>query len=308
MSQTYKILFMIMCLLGTSSCDADTIVKPADPITALPDPSTFITYLPGNMPLLILVGHGGSERPPGFKVRNCPGTVTVTDSHTLELAAQIMEEFAVQGLRPFLVTSSLHRSLMDTNRNRAEGTCNDARSGEAWDAFHGAIQRASLQITQTFGRGLLIDLHGHGHEIQRLELGYLLYSDELSVSDSLMDRNDYHELSSISALYTDHYPESSFSSLLRGKMALGSLFHDAGFPSVPSETDPHPLTGDPYFSGGYITATYGSLRGGGMDAIQMESNMTGVRDTPENRSRFAKSFSAQVLTFLRTWYSYQPDP
>lgn len=34
-----------------------------------------------------------------------------------------------------------------------------------------------------------MDMHGHGHSIQRLELGYLLSGDQVNLSDASLDAN-----------------------------------------------------------------------------------------------------------------------
>ena len=70
------------------------------------------------------------------------------------------------------------------------------------------------------------------------------------------------------------------------------------FPPVSSPSAPHPGK-EPYFRGGYSTARYCS---GGEDdgffALQIECPMPGVRDTPENRRRFAETLAAALEQWL----------
>ena len=47
---------------------------------------------------------------------------------------------------------------------------------------------------------MLLDLHGHGHDIQRLELGYLLDSNDLDLGNVQINAPTYAEKSSISQI------------------------------------------------------------------------------------------------------------
>ena len=84
---------------------------------------------------------------------------------------------------------------------------------------------------------------------------------------------------------------------------MGSYLNDKGYASVPSKEDIAPKEGELYFSGGFNTATYGSRDGGSVDAIQIELNMEGVRDSSENRTLFSKEFAQVLLGYLRTHYN-----
>ena len=52
--------------------------------------------------------------------------------------------------------------------------------------------------------------------------------------------------------------------------------------------------GSRYFSGGYITARYGSSNGGIISAIQVELPQPGIRDFEENWSSYASAFATTV--------------
>jgi hypothetical protein len=62
------------------------------------------------------------------------------------------------------------------------------------------------------------------------------------------------------------------------------------------------LAGQPYFSGGYNTVRHSSYLGGTVDGVQIECNMAGVRDTPQNRRRFADSLALALEDFLDAHY------
>jgi hypothetical protein len=113
--------------------------------------------------------------------------------------------------------------------------------------------------------------------------------------------------SSIARLVTDARSGASDVSLLRGTPSLGALLVAAGFPAVPSPSDPAPKESESYFSGGYNTVRHGSLNGGLTDAVQMECNYAGVRDSAENRAAFAEALAVALAEFLKKQYGW-PTP
>jgi hypothetical protein len=147
---------------------------------------------------------------------------------------------------------------------------------------------AKESVTSSYGRGLLIDVHGHGHTLQRVELGYNLSTATLNNNSfSTSDKNSscVRELANRTRV--------SFEELIRGSFSLGTLISLRGYPSVPSLDLPNPgKTGggdNDYFSGGYTVEIHGTMspNPGTINAIQMECNYTGVRDFIESRAAFA---------------------
>ena len=101
----------------------------------------------------------------------------------------------------------------------------------------------------------------------------------------------------------------SFSALLRGQTALGTLLAGGGYPAVPSQQDPAPADGDSFFSGGYNTRAHGCMDGGQICGLQIEANLTGVRDTASNRASFAMKLVEVYDEYLSTNFNiYLPDP
>lgn len=265
--------------------------------------SSYVIFEPGNMPLIISVAHGGDQRPEQLPDRSCFDAVHVKDEFTIELALEIQKEFAKIGKKPFLVINELHRSKLDANRNRVEASCGDINAIAVWDLFHQYIQESRAQVQTMFNKGLYVDLHGHGNPKQRIELGYLLYEDELALSDEQLNSEPLIEVSSLQHLVRTHPSGLLHSDILRGERSLGSLLHASGYPAVPSAQDKAPLLSDNYFSGGYNTANYSSYKGGPIDGVQIECNFSGLRDTEENRKAFAKAFVLSVSAFLEEHYS-----
>jgi hypothetical protein len=169
----------------------------------------------------------------------------------------------------------------------------------AWAEHHGFIDAAKQKVVQQYGRGLYLDLHGHGHDIQRLELGYLLRSSDLGLPDSLLDDPELINQSSIRRLALD--AAAGFVELVRGATSLGGLLAQQGFPSVPSHDQPDP-DGAPYFTGGYSTERHGSRDGGMISGIQIEVHWVGARDSTSSQAAFADALALVLETYLATHF------
>lgn len=281
---------------------------PVDPAPAIPaGPYTpgqsyfgrnqYIEYIAGNAPVIFTAPHGGGLTPEEIPPRGC-GT-TVTDRNTDDVARKVSAVFyARTGRYPHVVINRLARSRLDANRDIVEATCTNAAAAAAWEEWHGFIEIAKTASVAAAGRGWYVDLHGHGHPIQRLELGYLLNAPTFDLTDAEIDAQAALETSSSLRTLSRDDTTTSFAQLLRGPHSLGSLFAAEGFPAVPSASDPTPA-GAQYFAGGYNTDRHGCARGGPVCGLQIEANLAGVRDTEENRLRFAVAIVKVMTAFLR---------
>ena len=271
----------------------------------------YVEYIAGDSPVIYSAPHGGALRPghiPDRTVARCgESVVTGADLNTADLVRRIQQaHFARTGAYPHVVVNHLHRTKLDANRPLADAACGAPDAEEAWDAWHRFIEVARAEVVATSGRGWYMDVHGHGHAVQRLELGYLLGADALRQADAALDAAATLETTSSVAALSRETPVA-FSELLRGPSSLGSLYAAAGFPAVPSSGDPAPADGEAYFSGGYNTGRHGcrgaeTAPGGVVCGSQLEANFTGVRDDSTNRIRFAAATAAVVEEYLwRNW-------
>jgi len=263
------------------------------------DPYTEVQY--GNMPLIISVPHGGTDDPALIPDRTCPGITTVVDGRTIEMANAIDSVCKVDyGFQPYLVISYLKRTKLDQNRDLPEATCSNNAITGIWNNYHLSIDSFVTKITAKYPLALFIDLHGHGHTKQRLELGYLLSGSEL--------RNPASIVPSSSSIYNLLQQNTSLqiNQLLTGPNAFGTLMENLTVPSVPSQQDPAPLVTDLFFDGGYNTQRYCSGAYPKVFGWQIESNFTGVRDTQANRVKFAKAFLQSIIQFYSANTSMQP--
>ncbi len=258
----------------------------------------YTEYLPGELPLVVSAPHGGELRPGEIPDRTW-GT-TVQDRNTLDLALRIRSAVKARtGFYPFVILSRLHRIKLDPNREIEEAAQEDPEAERAWWEFQTYIVEAEALVEGIFGDGLYIDLHGHGHAIQRLELGYMLSSSDLNNADQALSTPAYVNKSSFKAL--GEKPGVAFADLIRGPSSLGTLFEAQGFPAVPSQSQPNP-GGQPFFSGGYNTGRHGSRDGGTVSGVQIECNYTGVRDTALNRQAFAEALAEVLSGFFPVYF------
>ena len=174
---------------------------------------------------------------------------------------------------------------------------------QAWRGYHQLIDSAKAEVERNYSRGLFIDMHGHAHVVQRIELGYLISKSELQLSDEELDTEDFILESSVRTLVGDNISNLSHSELLRGDQAFGTLLGLKGLPSVPSLQDPFPLDEDAFFSGGFNTVRHGSRdNGGNIDAIQIEMNPD-IRFDEDNRAMLIDSLATVILDYISLHYN-----
>ena len=182
MKAIFWTIFVFTILSCTSSSPTQSLPIVEEPVR---DPAEFVVVKQGTLPLILSVPHGENRHPSWIPSRECPDITTVQDANTIALAYAIMEEFERVGLgTPNLIYTTLWRERMDANRSLPEATCGNEESESVWTLYHQKIQHAKDSVQHHFGRGLLIDIHGHVHEIQRVELGYLPSGQELNLTDT----------------------------------------------------------------------------------------------------------------------------
>jgi len=293
-----------------SSSDPAAIVTPPAP-TYVAGQSYFgkndyIEYIAGNAPVILTAPHGGSLAPTTIPDRTagpCGGApTTVTDLNTRELVRAMQQQyFARFGKYPHVIITNLARRKLDANRRPPLATCGNADAEAAYADWHRFIDIAKQATLAAFGKGFYLDIHGHGHTVQRLELGYLLSDNELGLSNVALDASrGYEDAAGIRTL--SQFSPLSFSALLRGSTSLGTLYANNGIPAIPSQSDPAPMGAD-YFEGGDNTrrhscgaeaTPYGGTTGGNICGVQIEAHFTGVRDNAASRENFG-AVTARVL-------------
>jgi hypothetical protein len=266
--------------------------------------SGYTEYLAGSLPLVISAPHGGDLRPEGIPDRGW-GT-TVQDRNTRDLALQIREALReLTGAYPHLILSHLHRIKLDPNREIVEAAQGNPAAERAWWEYHTFADEAGARVEDTFRSGLYLDIHGHGHDISRLELGYLLSASDLTLDDLTLSSPTYVSRSSVGALVESS--GTSLADLVRGPLSLGTLLEERGVPAVPSTIQPDP-GGAPFFSGGYSTVRHGSRDGGSISGIQIEHHYPGLRDEASNRQWYASVLADALLAYFPAHFGFGLRP
>lgn len=261
----------------------------------------YVEYRVGEIPVILTAPHGGRLLPDSIADRT--SGARGIDRNTLELTEAISDAFAARtgGKRPFVIISHLHRRKLDPNRDIDVAAQGDPGAEQAWREFHGFIEEARKAVAERFGRGLVMDIHGHGHPIQRIELGYALPGRDLDRSDAELNRPGLAERTAIRTTLANS--SLSHAEVLRGPLSLGAELERRGVPAIPSPQYPGPEGGS-FFSGGYITRRHGSMTDGGVIcAIQLEHHFRGIRDNDRNRRAYSAKLVEAVDAFMKNHMS-----
>lgn len=262
----------------------------------------WIEYHAGNLPIIISAPHGGDLTPSSIPDRTesvCGGNFkTPKDLNTAKLVRSLKRRFhEYTGRYPHVIINRLRRTKLDANRSKTHGACGDAEAEMAWEDFHDFIELSKSQVFDSgWGRGWYIDVHGHSGS--KTLLGYRLSSDDLRLSDAILNSDPRFRDKSTIRTFASSSQLAFASALLRGNEALGTLLGRSGYPSLPSMQDHAPEPGETYFQGGYNVLTHGCRSGGDICGVQVEVPYDGVRDSYENRKAFSDALVRATGVFL----------
>lgn len=255
------------------------------------------------MPLILSAPHGGQLRPRELTDREL-GSGGRYDVNTQELVRTLASALhRMTGYYPHVIINRLSRVKLDANREALDAAGDDSLAAIAWEEYHNFIDSARSEVGRKFGRGLYIDLHGHRHIIQQIELGYLIPSHQLRLSEDSLNLPSIVGASSIRSLADQS--RLSFSELVRGKNSFGALLERRGYKAVPSNLHFYP-EGKQYFSGGYSIERHSSFSGGVIDGIQVETPMRDIRESEKNIQTFANVLADVIIQFLNLHYHNLP--
>ena len=255
----------------------------------------YIAYYPGTLPIIISAPHGGTLRPDNIKNRTYG--VPYNDANSLELVLEMRDAlYKYTGKYPHLIVCRLHRRKLDANREINEAAQGDPQAEKAWNEYHDFINKAKSKVEKKYGKGFYFDIHGFDSGDRKIQLGYLMGKEQLSLTDEKLSDEFYAERSSIKTLAEKS--SISFAKLIRGEKSLGTLFEENDIPSVPSSRNPKPVYGA-FYGGGYNTYIHGSRRGGNIDGVQIETYYYGIRDNEQNRKKFAEIYAKVVHQYLK---------
>jgi len=290
-------LLSIPVFTGVSSDQSGIVTK-----------TEYVQYIPGDTNLIISIPHDGRRRPSDLRDRTngtkasgecdyradasnvkrkhlCKVTVHA-DWNTKKIGLLMSEEFKrITGKSPYMVIANLHRSKVDFNRDIYTAAQLDKNSEIVYKDYHDTLAEVRRSLK---GPGLLIDLHGQSHKHGSTELGYLWKIEDLNSAN-------YTRRPSVRALMKRQKLKPD--DIISGPLSMGALFENEGYKAIPSPRQPKPGSGG-YFRGGFITQTYGSDKGGVVDAIQIEvPKVIRFAEDP-----IIEKFSKSLANILRTFY------
>ncbi|MBL8819284.1 MAG: N-formylglutamate amidohydrolase [Planctomyces sp.] len=204
----------------------------------------------GELPIVISAPHGGTKLVPEVPERKGEGLPTGSsgfftgrDGGTEELALEVAKQLEQRmNGKPWYVISQVHRKYVDFNRP-AEIAVEHERTRVIYDAYHSALKEACRTVRQTNDFGLLVDIHGQGSSSVTVYRGT---KNGLTVTR-----------------LREHFSEEAHS----GPNSFFGLLKNEGWTVFPDPLEGKEQAG---FTGGYIVQTYGSHRGNGLEAIQLE--------------------------------------
>jgi N-formylglutamate amidohydrolase len=205
-----------------------------------------LTVLAGMLPIILSAPHGGRESIPGVPVRcgaGVPQFATGRDNNTdtlTEIIAARLEQRL--NAKPFLIVARFERKYLDANRP-TERAYESRDAKPHYDGYHSALQEAHDRVHQEWGRGLLLDIHGQGAHEEAIFRG----TGNGKTVTSLIQ----------------HFGGEA----ITGPKSLLRQLEQMGYKVLPSTNESHR---EQRYVGGYIVQTYGSHRGSGIDAIQLE--------------------------------------
>lgn len=265
--------------------------------------NNYTEYIYGSLPVIIGAPHDGTLTPSNIPDRNdttCGTAITTARDLNAKRIARSLDTSLnlLVGGHPHTIICLLHRKKVDVNRDLSTAACGDTTAEKVWNDYMDFMDTAHRTVMNNFGRGLFLDLHGHGHPLNRIEIGYLLYGSTLRKSDSVLNTTNIINASSIHYLANNNLTGQTHAQLIRGANAFGTMLGNAGYPSVPSQQIPYPDSADAYFDGGYNTARWGSRDNGTIDGMQLETYYTGLRDNWQDIRRFTDSLAVIIKKYL----------
>lgn len=300
-SLLFYLIFFLIC--GTTSGQVIGIQELGkyESGDILEDDEQWVEVIKGDIPLVLSVPHGGRYHDEQILDRDCPefGRVVLgMDRNTKEVALAIQEYFYDKyKKRPYMVIANLSRRKVDQNREVQLATCGDSIGIKAWNNYHDAV-KSVINDAKQYGQIFFVDIHGHGHKVQRLELGYMLTAKQLSLAYEKKNTNKMPPTSSLRN-YLKNNGKRDFHDMLFGSYAFGTLLENNGVKATPSLQDPYPQAGESFFSGGHITKKFTNADFPDVFGVQIELQFPGIRDTNVNRKRFAEAFAKSYWEFIK---------
>lgn len=206
-----------------------------------------LTTQKGDLPIIISAPHGGRKAIPDCperKGKGVPMFTNVNDVNTDELTKRILAAIEKKlKAKPYGVIAHFERKYADVNRKPEDGV-EDDKAKPYYEAYHAFLAESRAAVQKEWGRGILLDIHGHGADPATIFRG----TNDGKTVKHLLDRFGTAGLTGENSVL--------------GQLAANGY---TVFPANDAKGKENPR-----FGGGYIVTTYGSKDGGAVDALQLE--------------------------------------
>lgn len=166
----HRLALLVVTLAAlTATALAELPQAPAPRAVEKPPASDLVTVQEGKLPVILSAPHGGTRDVPGAAERKGEGLpvggsgfFAGRDTNTEELAhatAAAIEK--KMGQKPYLVVARFHRKYIDANRP-PEIAYESPKAKPTYDAYRLTLAAYCRAVKKTYGRGLLLDIHGQG--------------------------------------------------------------------------------------------------------------------------------------------------
>jgi hypothetical protein len=283
---------MTLWILTGMGCSKETTGATSEPGSTT-GTRGFVEYLPGSLPLIIAVPHGGYEEPDDLSWLEGPRQGR--DENSLEAALHVMFEIEeITGEVPHMILNHLHADILNAAASQEDGAGEHPDTQAAWEEFHTFIRTAKTEVISTWGSGHFIDFQANGHGEGWTGVGVGLTAAALSgeadaIRASCTDTTVAHLCTTGADLLE----------LTQGATSLGGLLSTNGHLVVPSPDLPTP--GDGNFSkSNWNTWEHGSHLGGRTDATLLDNHQSLL--TEENRAEYSRDLAETIISFLNIHY------
>jgi hypothetical protein len=246
------------------------------------NPNDWIRYEKGNVPIILVTGHGGSETPKNWTVRSNPGVLNAMDSYTRPLSQKLHEHLETDHeKKAYWVLNTVHRKFADVNRDPGPKAYESPEGKAVYDAFHEIVDDAVREAVEQFGFAFVVDIHGQSKHPADVYLG-------------TARRNSMGDL-------LRHFGED----VLIGPNSLQVLLSEKSYSTPPSVRPPGPYEIPGGVSGGYITHHYG--RRIDVGAVQIEVHGR-LRKNKTLLPILAKDLAEVIADFYAAYLTEMIDP
>lgn len=243
------------------------------------DTADYVAIRSGSVPIILSAPHGGDQLLPGVPQRTNSGQKffeLIRDQRTAELTENVAAHLAKRiGAAPFVVIARFDRRHVDANRAAEDAYAPPGDGGTklVYDAYHNALAKFSAEVIARWGHGILLDIHGQSRRPEAVIRG----TDDGETVAGLLKRHGEQAL-------------IGSASIFGALAAKGYIIAPTGKPDDKLEQ---------LFRGGPIVRTYGSARGGAIDAIQLE---IGSRyRAPDRLDRTARDLADAIAVFAKAY-------